>query len=167
VIFSFTIKDWLPRLPLLLTFLLVTLGGFYLLNHSSAQNRDTIRKHHLQDLEQALYLARDTHGTYPPYEESQWCGELNASPHASLRQQVETALRTQNKQYANAAKPFPTDPLATQGFDYFYWKHSPTSFELYSILETDATGEKNSFSCSSTSPYTYDYGLTSVQRPRG
>lgn len=150
-------------------FILVALGGIFLLEKSERQQRDTTRKHHIADLEQALYFARGHHGTYPPYEEASWCGILSDAKNAAVLSQVEEALRTQHEQYENPAKPFPFDPKLSAGDtgDYFYWKRSPTSFELFAMLETDANGDRNTLACDNAKPYHYDYGITSVLREPG
>jgi len=153
---------FLTRLPLFIALLLVIGGGAALLTRSAQQARDTIRKHHLDDIEHALYFARDLHGTYPPYAETEWCGALNDPKNSAVKTAVEEALRAQHTKYSNPQKPFPTDPLA--GHDYFYWKHSPASFELYSILEAAPTGEKNTSGCAQSPLSFYDYGLNSVLR---
>lgn len=165
------------HLPLLVALVFVTLGGFFLLQRASEQARDTIRKHHLQDLEQAIYFARRLHGTYPPYAEPTWCGILSASENQEVRGQIEEVLRQQNTKYANTAKPFPSDPLrvgtdaspksepdARFQPDYFYWKHSPAAFELYAVLEQDPNHERNTFDCPTSSRLHYDYGLNSIER---
>lgn len=174
------------RLPVLLALTSVALGGLFLLNRADTQARDTIRKHHLEDLEHALYFARARHGTLPPYDQASWCGSLNDLANASVRAAIEEALRAQNEKYANPDKPFPTDPLAdrsspvalqrppqpsakdgTQGdrqFDYFYWKRNPAVFELYAILETDPTAERSTAACANSQALTYDYGITSLWR---
>lgn len=140
----------------------VTVGGFFLLWRSAGQARDTIRKHHLADLEQSLFFARELHGTFPPYEESSWCGLLNDPKNSAVREQVEEVLRQQNNKYGNQAKPFPTDPLA--GNDYLYWKRSPAVFELYAVLEQAKTSEKNSLGCDNAPGLYFDYGTTSRWR---
>jgi hypothetical protein len=150
------------RLPLAIALLTLALGGWWLLERSDAQARDTIRKHHLDDIEHALYFARDTHGTFPPYDSATWCGQLNAPANRAVRDQVEAALRQQHEKYANPAKPFPTDPRPD--LDYFYWKRSPAMFELYANLEAAATGERNTLLCPTTAAQYYDYGLLSVER---
>lgn len=136
-------------------------GGLGLLNHSAAQARDTIRKHHLADIERSLYLARDRFGTFPPYDAPTWCGLLSEPSNESTRQHIEAALRFQNEQYANQAKPFPQDPGE---WGYYYIKRSPAIFELYAHLEAAPTREKNSFDCQNAPPQFFDYGLTSVWR---
>lgn len=154
----------LSYLPVLVALVGLLVGGMWLLERSDRQARDTIRKHHLEDIERSLFLARDLHGTYPPYEQTTWCGQLNDPQNAAVAAQVEAALRAQNEKYGNQAKPFPTDPLAAQGVDYFYWKRSPALFELYAILEADPTGERTSAGCDNAEQLTYDYGLLSAFR---
>lgn len=156
----------LTRLPLVIALVLVAIGGFYLLDKADKQARDTTRKHHLQDIEQALYFARSTNGTYPPYDQAHWCGSLNDPENRQVRDQVEEVLRAQNDKYENVEKPFPFDPNYNQQgpYDYFYWKRSPAVFELYAVLETDKNGEKNSFTCENATPQRYDYGITSRWR---
>lgn len=152
----------LKHAPLIAALILLAGGGLFLLEKAERQARDTIRKHHLQDIEQALYTARDLAGVFPPYEDSTWCGFINASENNAVRDQLEAALRKQNDAYANLDKPFPTDPLPSQ--DYFYWKRSPTTFELYATLEEDKNGERNSLLCENAPKQYFDYGLASIQR---
>lgn len=142
-------------------------GGIFLLNRADAQARDTIRKHHLEDIEQSLYFAQSLHGTYPPYDDPFWCGSLNAPENTSVRSQIEVVLRQQNEKYGNEAKPFPTDPNAGTGeavWDYFYWKRSPATFELYAVLETDDNNERTSIGCEGAPVLQFDYGLNSSNR---
>jgi len=153
-------------LPTVIALILVAVGGVLLLNRADAQARDTTRKHHLEDIEQALYAARNIHGTYPPYQEATWCGEISAPGNEAVRAQIEQALRAQNEKYANPGKPFPIDPLKDQSPDYFYWKRSPSVFELYAMLEADTTGERATSRCGNSASHpAYDYGLTSLWRP--
>lgn len=168
------------RLPLYLALGGLILGGVFLLNRADAQARDTIRKHHLEDLEQSLYFARNIHGTFPPYDQPSWCGVLSAPGNEDILSQVEEALRAQNEKYANPEKPFPTDPLLVgwsspiapaasgatgdQSPDYFYWKRSPATFQLFSALETDPTAERSTAGCDNSGLSYYDYGITSLWR---
>jgi hypothetical protein len=155
----------LPSLPLVIAMVVVVCGGWYLLDRQAAQARDTIRKHHLDDIEHALYYTRRQAGVYPPVDQPSWCGTLNDPEHRAVRDSIEQALRAQNPTYANLAKPFPTDPLATsQGIDYFYWKRSPALFELYAILEAQPTGERTTLRCPAQPTLIYDYGLNSLWR---
>lgn len=154
----------IPRFPLLVMGVYVVAGGVFFLDRQAAQARDTIRKHHLDDIEHALYFAQGKYGTYPPYELPTWCGLLNAETSTPVREQVEAALRESNTTYANIQKPFPTDPLSGQHVDYFYWKKSPAIFELTAILEAAPTGEKTTAGCPSVPLTTFDYGLVSVWR---
>ena len=137
-------------------------GGLLLLNRADAQMRDTTRKHHLQDIEQSLYFAKGLHGTFPPYAEPTWCGLLSNPVNRPVRDQIEAALRQQNNTYANPEKTFPRDPLPE--YDYFYWKRSPATFELYAMLEQDNNNERNSLGCPTASDIYYDYGLNSHWR---
>lgn len=151
--------------PLVVTLVLTMGGGWYLINRADAQARDTTRKHHLEDIEQALYFARNLHGVYPPYDQETWCGQLEAPKSAVTHDEIEEALRAQNEKYKNPEKPFPTDPHeGTDDFNYFYWKRSPVSFELYAQLEADQNNERSSRNCPTASPANYDYGITSVWR---
>jgi len=150
------------RLPVAVALAALLLGGWLLLDRADAQARDTIRKHHLEDIEQALFFARGQNGTYPPYDQPSWCGQLNAPDNKDVRRQIEEALRTQNDKYANLDKPFPADPSSTAG--YFYWKRSPAIFELYATLEMDRNAERSTINCANAPTLTYDYGLTSVWR---
>lgn len=163
-LFSSVAASLPPRLPLVIATILLAAGGTALLNRAAAQARDTTRKHHLEDIEHALYAARNRYGTFPPYDAPTWCGQLN-DVSSSTRQQIEDALRAQNEKYANPAKPFPTDPHLTirASRDYFYWKHSPASFELYAALEANPTGERRTHFCPGTN-LVYDYGLSSIWR---
>ena len=133
-----------------------------MLSRADGQARDTIRKHHLADIEQSLFFAREIHGTFPPYTEPSWCGLLNDPKNALVKAEVEQVLRQQNNKYSNQAKPFPTDPLPPN--DYFYWKRSPAVFELYAILEEDDTNERNTKLCTNSPALDYDYGITSRWR---
>ena len=153
------------KMPLYVALFFTVIGGVFLLERADAQARDTIRKHHLQDIEQSLYFARNIHGTFPPYNESSWCGIMTAPGNENILAQVEETLRAQNEKYANIEKPFPTDPLKdTVAPDYFYWKRSPASFELYAILETDQNGARTTSLCPGSDNYIYDYGIASVWR---
>ncbi len=151
---------------MVLAILLLAVGGVFLLHRADAQARDTIRKHHLADVEESLYYARREHGTYPPYNLTSWCGPL-AKVGSPAYAAIEAALRAQNEKYANPAKPFPTDPKYTgMPQDYFYWKRSPASFELFAVLEQDSNREKSTAGCPGETFRRYDYGLTSVWRER-
>ncbi len=152
------------RWPLVAALLLVLVSGWYLLDRAASQARDTIRKHHLEDLERSLYSARRLYGTYPPYDQPTWCGQLHDQNNNSVRGAIEAALRAQNEKYANPAKPFPTDPLPNTQRGYFYWKRSPASFELYAQLEADRSGERSTTACATAPPLQYDYGIASVFR---
>ena len=164
------------KAPLYVSLFFLVIGGIFLLERADAQARDTIRKHHLQDIEQSLYFARNIHGTFPPYNQSSWCGILSAPENTIVLTQIEETLRAQNQKYANPDKPFPKDPqadlsspeaLAKGGStppDYFYWKRSPASFELYAILETDQNRERPTSLCPESNNYLYDYGISSVWR---
>lgn len=165
-----------PQLPLVVGIVLATLGGIFLLNRADEQARDTIRKHHLADIEQALFFAREIHHTFPPYDQASWCGLLTDPKNSAVKAQVEEVLRRQNNKYGNEAKPFPADPLVGQQPrealakwggefpDYFYWKRSPAVFELYAILEQGKSGERNTLLCGNSPSLYYDYGLTSRWR---
>lgn len=165
-----------PHLPLILATLGLLFGGTFLLHRSEAQARDTIRKHHLQDVEEALYFAYTLHGTYPPYELATWCGYLSeTSDGSTTHAEIETALRQQHELYAKNEKPFPQDPLldpvsaealaqVDRTPDYFYWKRSPAVFELYSILETDPNGTRSTIHCPARPDLHYDYGINSRLR---
>jgi hypothetical protein len=147
---------------LAITLALVLIGGAALLRLSAQQARDTIRKHHLDDIEQSLYTAQHRFGTFPPYDQPTWCGSLNDPSSVALKAEVEAALRFQNPMYGNLAKPFPTDPTAQ--WDYFYWKRSPAVFELYAHSEAAPTGDRNDFACPGATPQFFDYGITSLWR---
>ena len=156
---------WVHTIPLAVTLLLVFGGGIFLLDKADKQARDITRKHHLEDIENSLYFARNTRGTFPPYDQPTWCGLLNASENAAVKEQLELALRTENEKYSNEEKPFPTDPLhEEEGYDYFYWKRSPVMFELYAVLEEKKTGERNTIACNNAPDMYYDYGLNSSLR---
>lgn len=176
-----------PRFPLLAVALLILLTGWLLLDRAAAQARDTARKHHLDDIEHALYAAYREHDTFPPYDQPSWCGRLNDPKNAAIKVEVETALRQYNDKYGKQEKPFPRDPLVAgiQGADlsaealpaeqtgsakaralpdYFYWKHSPAVFELYSMLEAAPTSERSTNQCPADSNQVYDYGIRSYDR---
>lgn len=175
---------FLSHLPLLLATLGLAIGGVFLLHRADAQARDTVRKHHLEDIEKSLYSAYLRHGTYPPYDQATWCGVLSDPANHNVRAQVEAALRQQNNKYSNVAKPFPADPLVDPRQigtdkprlvkqvldqehtppDYFYWKRSPAVFELYSILEAAPSGDRTTHTCTQAANLTYDYGLNSRTR---
>lgn len=146
--------------------ILLLVAGGALLIKQDRQARDTIRKHHLADIERALYVARKNHGSFPPYNSLSWCGVISAPENKHVRDALEDVLRTTVDKYANLAKPFPQDPLETQR-NYYYWKRSPTTFELYSILEAAPTGERNTFACPEGLHATYDYGIASILRENG
>lgn len=163
------------HVPAFTAVILLAAGGLFLLHRADQQARDTIRKHHLADIEQALFFARGQHHTFPPYDQSSWCGLLNAPENRPVRDQVETVLRQQNNKYSNAAKPFPRDPLADRApaealaqegreYDYFYWKRSPAVFELYAMLEQDSNRERSTELCPTSPRLFFDYGLTSRWR---
>lgn len=157
----------LLRLPLIIAFIYLLVGGIFLLNRADAQARDTIRKHHLQDIEDAIYFARGIHGTYPPYDQPSWCGRLDDQSSETVRQQIEDVLRKQNDLYANPNKPFAVDPDPLQianGQGYFYWKRSPASFELFSQMEAGPQQIRDMSNCPNPAPDTYNYSLTSVWR---
>lgn len=152
----------IANFPLYFAFILTILAGTFLLHRSAAQARDTMRKHHLQDIEDSLYTARSLAGTYPPYQLSSWCGFLNPTHKAPAITQIEAALRQQNNLYANPAKPFPRDPGAA---DYLYVKRSPSAFELYAQVETDPSRDFPSLNCPDLDPLPgYNYHLTSLWR---
>jgi len=138
-------------------------AGTLLLIKQDRQSRDTIRKHHLADIETALYLARNNHGTFPPYNELSWCGVISAPENKEVRSAIEESLRIAVEKYENPEKPFPEDPKEKEK-NYYYWKRSPSMFELYSVLEADTTGERNTFACENGIHTTYDYGIASILR---
>ena len=157
----------MKQISLILALILLLAGGVALLHRNDQQARDTIRKHHLADIETSLYFTRSIKGTYPPYDQPTWCGVLTDPKNTTVKAQVEAALRQQNDMYKNPAKPFPTDPkFANTAQDYFYWKRSPSTFELYATLEADKTGDRNSLGCTTNgaTPTTYDYGIASINR---
>src|SRR3989344_213175 len=96
----------ITKAPVALALVALLVGGVFLLSRSDTQARDTIRKHHLADLESGLYLARGIHGTYPPYDQPTWCGLLNDPKNASVKSEVEAALRQRIDKYDNLQKPF-------------------------------------------------------------
>lgn len=155
------LTPFFSHLPLALATLGLLFAGSFLLHRTEAQARDTIRKHHLFDIEQALYFAYRQNGTYPPYDEPTWCGVLQDSGSDTVRSEIEAALRQQHEKYANPDKPFPTDPSE---MGYFYWKRSPAVFELYSILEAAPTQDRSSQDCPQTAAQFYDYGINSLLR---
>ncbi len=149
--------------PIAAALVLLLVAGTLLLTKQDLQARDTIRKHHLADIETALYLARNIHGTFPPYEELSWCGVISAPDNAHVQRQIEESLRIAVDKYENPDKPFPQDPTE-QDQNYYYWKRSPSMFELYSVLEAAPTGERNTFACPEGIRTTYDYGIASILR---
>ncbi len=149
--------------PVIAALILLAIAGTLLLKTQDRQARDTIRKHHLADIESALYLARNIHGTYPPYDKLSWCGNISAPENSAVRQAIEEPLRKAVEKYNNPEKPFPTDPNERER-GYYYWKRSPSMFELYSILEAEQTGERNTFGCETGVHTTYDYGIASILR---
>lgn len=152
-----------PRtLPLIVAVLLAIGGSYFFVQKADRQARDTIRKHHLEDIEKSLYFAEKLHGTYPPYEQTSWCGFINAPENRAVRDEMEEAIRAQNEKYKNIDKPYPTDPLSSQ--DYFYWKRSPSSFELYATLEFEKTGDRSTSGCPDIEHVKFDYGISSVIR---
>lgn len=155
-------SQWLDLsfIPIALALLAVSLGGIFLLDRADQQARDTIRKHHLLDIEKALYYARVQKDTYPPSNFSAWCGSLAVD--SAARQEIEMALRQQNDKYANPAKPFPTDPLQNPG--YFYRKIGQHTFELYAMLENDVAGAFATNGCDDQENITYTYGINSSLR---
>ncbi len=154
------------KAPVATALLLLLIGGTFLLVKQDTQARDTIRKHHVADIETALYLARKNHGTFPPYDEFTWCGVISAPENTAVKGQIEESLRKAVDKYSNDAKPFPQDPTEKER-NYYYWKRSPSMFELYSILEAAPTGERNTFSCPEGLHTTYDYGIASILRENG
>lgn len=154
------------KAPIACALLLLLIAGAFLLIKQDRQARDTIRKHHLADIETALTLARKTHGTFPPYDTLTWCGVISTPGNEHVRQDIEDTLRVAVEKYENPAKPFPQDPK-NQERGYYYWKRSPSMFELYSILEAAPTGERNTFSCPEGIHTTYDYGIASILRESG
>jgi hypothetical protein len=149
--------------PVVAALVLLLAAGTLLLIKQDKQARDTIRKHHLADIETALYVARNNHGTFPPYDKLSWCGAISAPENKPVQDAIEASLRKAVEKYENEEKPFPTDPTEkTRG--YYYWKKSPSMFELYSILEANKTGERNTFACPEGIHTTYDYGIASILR---
>lgn len=158
----YTIRDYFP---LSATLALLVIGGIFFLNRADAQARDTIRKHHIEDIERSLYAARSVRGTFPPYNEATWCGVLSDPKNSDVLSQVESGLRSQHEKYANPEKPFPSDPLYSHtDRDYFYWKRSPTTFELFSVLEQDQNNDRRTILCNNAEDIFYDYGVASIWR---
>lgn len=149
--------------PIAAALFLLAFAGVLLLQKQDLQARDTIRKHHLADMETALYLARNVHGTFPPYDQLSWCGVISAPENAAVKSQLEESLRIAVEKYENKEKPFPEDPTEKIR-NYYYWKRSPSMFELYSILEAAPTGERNTFACPEGFHGAYDYGISSILR---
>ena len=155
----------MDKLTLGFALILLAAGSVLLLQKNDKQARDTIRKHHLADMERSLYVARRTHGEFPPYHTPTWCGTLSDPKNSDVKAEIEAALRSQNEKYAIPAKPFPQDPaFAETSQDYFYWKRSPTMMEIYATLEADKTGDKNSRLCANAPAAAFDYGLPSILR---
>lgn len=151
------------RLPIAVALIALLILGFYLIAKEDKQSRDTIRKHHLADIETALQLAKKQHGQFPPYDELTWCGVISDPTNKNVQALIEAPLRQSVEKYANLEKPFPEDPN-TPSTNYYYWKRSPDMFELYSVLEAAPTGDRNTFSCPTGLHTTYDYGISSILR---
>ena len=149
--------------PVAIALILLAIGGFALIYKEDQQARDTIRKHHLADIETALELAKKQHGQFPPYDQLTWCGVISDPANKEVKAEIEAPLRQSVDKYANLDKPFPTDPNNSTK-NYYYWKRSPDIFELYSILEAAPTGDRNTFSCPTGLHDTYDYGISSILR---
>ena len=125
----------------LATILFVAIGA-WALRLQALRARDTIRKHDIEDLEQALLRYGRLSGTYPPDDVPAWCGTLSDPAADSVRTAIEAALRRDEK-YAKPEKPFPSDPVyAGTDRDYLYWKTSPVSFELLAELEADRNNSR-------------------------
>lgn len=152
--------------PIAAALFLLLVAGALLLQKQDLQARDTIRKHHLADIESALYLSRNVKGTFPPYDAFSWCGVISAPENKAVQSQIEEYLRIAVEKYENPDKIFPEDPTEKER-NYYYWKRSPTMFELYSILEAAPTGERNTFDCPEGIHNTYDYGIASILREDG
>lgn len=153
------------NLALIIATIILASSSMFFLSRADGQARDTVRKHHLEDIERSLYAARSVKGEFPPYDQPTWCGTLNDPDNNPVKKEVEAALRTQNEKYGNLAKPFPADPkYGYTNQDYFYWKRSPTLMELYAILEQDKNGERNTRLCPTAEFVTYDYGIASAAR---
>jgi len=103
-------------LPALAIFALLGVWGLSL---QAKQARDTIRKHHLEDLEQALLKVGKEKGSYPPYSSSSWCGLLADSENKEVKDVIEESLREDEK-YAKPDKSFPQDPAYEEKLGYFY-----------------------------------------------
>ena len=140
-------------------FLLV---GVWALRLQTLQARDIVRKHDIEDIELALGRYEKTHGTYPPESLSSWCGNLSDPANEEIKKEIEISLR-QDKKYAKAEKLFPTDPIyKNTDKDYFYWKTSPSSFELLAKLEADKNGNRDASPCGNKTAY--DYSVVSFLR---
>lgn len=138
------------------------LVGLWALRLQAAQARDTIRKHDLQDIEEALMRYSRTTGTFPPSTYPTWCGVLSDPRNAAVASAIETALR-QDEKYGKPEKPFPRDPrFADTSRGYTYWKTSPVSFELLAELEADPNNTRVVPECSAS--VAYDYSTVSVSR---
>jgi type II secretory pathway pseudopilin PulG len=149
--------------PLIVALVLLAVGGFMLIQKEDQQARDTIRKHHLADIETALELAKRQNGQFPPYDQLTWCGVISDPANKAVQDAIELPLRQSVDKYGNRDKPFPQDPNNSVK-NYYYWKRSPDMFELYSILEAAPTGDRNTFSCATGLHTTYDYGISSILR---
>lgn len=138
------------------------LVGAWALRLQTLQARDIVRKHDLEDIELALGRFEKTHGTYPPENASSWCGTLSDPANKETLNQIETSLR-QDKKYAKTEKLFPTDPVyKNTANDYFYWKTSPSSFELLAKLEADKNSSRDASPCGNKTAY--DYSVVSFLR---
>lgn len=153
--------------------ILVVASGTWAIRLQGLQARDTIRKHDIEDLEQALLRYGRLQGTYPPDDMPMWCGTLSDPSSAAVRAAIEDSLRRDEK-YAKPEKPFPRDPVYRGADrDYFYWKTSPVSFELMSELEADRNNSRpmNRSACapatqtqSARRDAGYDYSVVSTRR---
>jgi len=148
------------------TFLAVTIlflvAGVWGIRLQALQARDIVRKHDIEDIENALGRYEKVHGTYPPENVASWCGTLSDSASKDVLNQIETSLRQDDK-YAKPEKKFPVDPIyKNSANDYFYWKTSPASFELLAKLEADKNGSRDASPCGNKTAF--DYSVVSFLR---
>lgn len=150
-------KYTLPIFVLFFIFL-----GSWALRLQALQARDIVRKHDIEDIENALNRFEKKNGTYPPIEAATWCGTLSDFKNKEIRSAIETSLREDEK-YAKPEKKFPNDPTYKNTInDYFYWKTSPASFELLAKLEADKNGSRDASLCGNKTAF--DYSVVSFLR---
>ena len=159
---KFSAQIFKNRYTLPVVAIVFVLVGAWALRLQALQARDIVRKHDIEDIELALGRFEKTRGTYPPENMASWCGTLTDPENKEILNQIETSLR-QDKKYAKTEKLFPSDPVyKNTANDYFYWKTSPSSFELLAKLEADKNGSRDASPCGNKTAY--DYSVVSFLR---